>query len=153
MRKNGLWTDEYTKTYNRKNAQEWRLAHPDERYVNNKKWAEENPNKVVQSQEKYIMLHSDRVKESKRAWKRSHPEYLQADKEKRRAMQMHAPGDGCTSEQWKEIMQSYSWRCVYCGKVGGHLTMDHIVPLISGGSQHSSNIVPACRDCKCKKNQ
>jgi 5-methylcytosine-specific restriction endonuclease McrA len=41
---------------------------------------------------------------------------------------------------------------VYCGK-GGRLTMDHIVPLISGGWHDICNIVPACMDCNCKKNK
>ena len=49
-------------------------------------------------------------------------------------------------------MREYDWRCAYCGHRESKLTMDHIVPLISGGAHDISNVVPACLDCNCKKN-
>lgn len=50
----------------------------------------------------------------------------------------------------ESIFDSYGGRCVYCGAVG-HLTIDHVVPLNSGGAHTHDNIVPACRSCNSSK--
>lgn len=39
--------------------------------------------------------------------------------------------------------------CVYCGNQAD--TIDHIVPFARGGSNHWTNLAPACRSCNCKK--
>ena len=54
-----------------------------------------------------------------------------------------------------EIMNSIfkidNYTCQYCYKRGGVLTMDHVVPLCSGGSNDDSNLVTACRTCNMSK--
>ena len=60
----------------------------------------------------------------------------------------------------RELRQSGWWkrriadgRCHYCGReVGGRrLTLDHVVPLIRGGTSVRGNVVPACKDCNSAK--
>ena len=40
-------------------------------------------------------------------------------------------------------------RCRYCGGVA--TTIDHVVPLVRGGSNHEGNLAPACRTCNSSK--
>ena len=44
-------------------------------------------------------------------------------------------------------------RCHYCGREVGarSLTLDHVVPLIRGGTSVRANVVPACKDCNSAK--
>lgn len=41
-------------------------------------------------------------------------------------------------------------RCYYCGSIL-LLTIDHKTPQCVGGSNHSHNLVTACRSCNCAK--
>lgn len=43
--------------------------------------------------------------------------------------------------------------CYYCGRKVGreNLTMDHVVPLVRGGTSVKNNLVPACKECNNKK--
>ena len=48
---------------------------------------------------------------------------------------------------YEAIMASGS--CVYCGDVA--TTVDHVRPLVQGGWEHESNLVPACKFCNFSK--
>lgn len=41
------------------------------------------------------------------------------------------------------------WHCVYCGVLltEGSATLEHIVPLVAGGTEHLNNLTLACRQC------
>jgi 5-methylcytosine-specific restriction endonuclease McrA len=60
----------------------------------------------------------------------------------------------------RELRQSQWWKrkrasgiCHYCGRKfpPQELTMDHIVPIIRGGTSTKGNVVPACKDCNNRK--
>ena len=60
----------------------------------------------------------------------------------------------------RELRRTQWWKnlrgrgvCHYCRKriPARELTMDHIVPLIRGGSSSRSNVVPCCKDCNSRK--
>jgi len=60
----------------------------------------------------------------------------------------------------RELRQSQWWKrkrsagiCHYCGKKfpPQELTMDHLVPIIRGGTSTKGNVVPACKNCNSKK--
>ncbi|KAF0182330.1 MAG: HNH endonuclease family protein [Nitrospirae bacterium] len=60
----------------------------------------------------------------------------------------------------RELRQSAWWKqklargvCYYCNAKThpSELTMDHIVPLIRGGTSAKNNIVTACKECNNKK--
>jgi 5-methylcytosine-specific restriction enzyme A len=60
----------------------------------------------------------------------------------------------------RELRQSGWWKrriagglCHYCGREVGarRLTLDHVVPLIRGGTSVRGNVVPACKDCNSAK--
>jgi len=44
-----------------------------------------------------------------------------------------------------------NFKCVYCGKKPGFLTLDHVKPVSRGGKSTFENCVAACKDCNNKK--
>ena len=51
----------------------------------------------------------------------------------------------------REVFQRDQERCQYCGRRGGDLTLDHVVPKHRGGEHAWENLVAACRDCNHRK--
>ena len=99
-------------------------------------------------------------------WNKAHPEKVQAASQKwrrkdnngptackrRRALRAGAPRNDLTHAQWLAIQAAQNHCCAYCGKrCKGHLTQDHILPLIKGGSHTLHNVIGACRSCNSKK--
>lgn len=56
-----------------------------------------------------------------------------------------------TYEQWLNTLETFGYKCSYCGKVPDKLTQDHWIPIASGGAYTFGNIVPACKSCNSKK--
>ncbi len=50
-----------------------------------------------------------------------------------------------------EIFSRDHFRCQYCGKESGELTLDHVMPRYRGGKQSWENMVSACIPCNRKK--
>lgn len=51
----------------------------------------------------------------------------------------------------KEIYSRDGYACVYCGKQGRDLTLDHVIPRQKGGMHTWENLVTACRACNGRK--
>ena len=60
-------------------------------------------------------------------------------------------GGKITKPEWELVKRTFGQKCFYCGTKAKKLTMDHFVPLKSGGKHAASNIRPACRECNCLK--
>lgn len=62
---------------------------------------------------------------------------------------------GLSAREWRDIRVAVFERdgheCSYCGSTEGPLHVDHIVPLIQGGTNDLSNLTVACRECNCGK--
>jgi 5-methylcytosine-specific restriction endonuclease McrA len=91
-----------------------------------------------------------RQRESGRAWDQRHPVEVASKAHQRRVVAALA-GPGITTRQWKAILKKYGNKCLMCGATDKKLTMDHVLPLKSGGTHHVSNIQPLCMDCNRKK--
>jgi len=78
--------------------------------------------------------------------------------------QQHRAIVGRHSEaEWAQLLQSWGWRCFYCGSSirlrweasplppENEATKDHLVPICRGGVDYIENIVPACKRCNCMK--
>jgi hypothetical protein len=91
-------------------------------------------------------------KSERRVYRASRSEKNREECRQRRARRKGAAISDFTHVQWVAMQEHYDHRCVYCGKrAKGHLTQDHITPLVEDGNHTASNIVPACRSCNSKK--
>ncbi|MBE9479815.1 MAG: HNH endonuclease [Chloroflexi bacterium] len=60
-------------------------------------------------------------------------------------------GGDYTLQEWEDLCAIYDNRCLCCGRGDLLLTVDHIIPLIDGGSNNISNIQPLCKSCNSSK--
>jgi len=51
----------------------------------------------------------------------------------------------------KEIKERWNYECAYCGSTEEELTLDHIVPLASGGVDYTHNVLCSCKKCNSDK--
>lgn len=51
----------------------------------------------------------------------------------------------------KQVFERDSFTCQYCGKVGGKLEVDHIIPFSKGGSDDLDNLTTSCLRCNRQK--
>lgn len=51
----------------------------------------------------------------------------------------------------RQIFERDNFTCSYCGKVGGILEVDHIIPISKNGTNNLSNLTTACRKCNRQK--
>jgi len=78
-------------------------------------------------------------------------------KQRRRARLKDACSPGVTPEQWAAICDEYRLengdvQCAYCkGSCGARPTVEHVVPIVRGGLDEPSNVVPACVSCNSSK--
>lgn len=50
----------------------------------------------------------------------------------------------------RAVMKRDNYRCVYCNS-GSSLTIDHVIPRSSGGSDDKENLATCCKKCNCSK--
>lgn len=83
----------------------------------------------------------------------------QRDQEKRihqsRVARAKRGGQECylTLAEWKQLLHRFRYRCFYCGIQlnAENRSLDHKVPLVRGGTNDISNLVPCCLPCNQRK--
>ncbi|NOG73722.1 HNH endonuclease [Roseicella sp. DB1501] len=84
-------------------------------------------------------------------WREKNKEAYQARQANRRKRE-RAAGGSYTAKQIANLRHKQGNKCIYCKTkffAGYHI--DHIMPLILGGSNDISNIQLLCRDCNLRK--
>ena len=76
---------------------------------------------------------------------------LQALRHKKRATAHGYEGEHFSLEEWAELLEACGHRCLRCGSRDEPLTVDHIVPLSSGGSNTIDAIQVLCEPCNIAK--
>ena len=57
-----------------------------------------------------------------------------------------------TYEEWQKKLDEYKNCCAYCGKLlGSDMTIDHVIPIVKGGTNDIENLVPCCARCNTRK--
>lgn len=101
---------------------------------------------AVRSRERYPQERERRIAYAIAYFQRN-PHVAQATKRNRRSIE--AKGR-VTPSDWKKLCHRFGGRCAYC-RAKAPLTIDHVVPLVRGGTNFIGNILPACRSCNCRK--
>lgn len=121
-----------------------------------KKRYQEFADQFREQKREYYQENAELIKTRKRKHRKANPElYTAADKAhfaKRRACKAAAGGE-FTAQQWLELKVKYSFSCLCCGRREPdiQLTVDHVIPLVKGGSNNIDNIQPLCTSCNSKK--
>lgn len=64
---------------------------------------------------------------------------------------LYATNSSEAYRMWKnQIKEKWNYKCAYCGSEH-NLTLDHIIPRSSGGSNKISNVLCACKSCNMDK--
>lgn len=58
-----------------------------------------------------------------------------------------------TADEWQCILDASEGQCDYCGSMVGvdNLTIEHMTPLVRGGSNTVDNVAAVCWDCNVRK--
>jgi 5-methylcytosine-specific restriction endonuclease McrA len=109
--------------------------------------------KNTQARKRYADNPPDRAKENARlrALYAVKPESWRAAERRRNARKRGAPRYDLSAAQIKEILIVKGFRCDYCGRKMQRLEIEHITPIIKGGSHTLWNVTVACRTCNAKK--
>lgn len=106
-----------------------------------------SPKKVA-----YRQTHREKQSAYHKQWKVDNPERVKANHWKREARK-RGNGGIHTGVDIKAIFQAQRGKCAYCRiKLGKRYHVDHIVPLISGGTNDRRNIQITCPSCNLRKN-
>ena len=87
-------------------------------------------------------------------YRKANPEIYKANHsitEQRRRERTKNVISNFTNTDWKKCKEFFNNECAYCGRKLKNLTQDHFIPLSKGGNYTKDNIVPACRNCNCRK--
>lgn len=82
-------------------------------------------------------------------WAKANPDRICAHSSARKTRVTKA-GGSYTREEWAALLDYYGHRCRHCAS-DGKLTVDHIVPVILGGTSNLDNLAPLCGRCNSKK--
>ena len=132
------------------------LANKDKIAEQRKGYREANKKKLAEQKKQYREANKDKIAEQQKQWRQS-PEGQVAlfNIHHRRRIKEEQLGTGVTKEQWLELMSFFDWRCAYSGEMLTKDTrsIDHIVPLNSGGNNMIWNCVPMTRSLNSSKQE
>jgi hypothetical protein len=121
-------------------------AHATQRHARVRKHRAENPDRYRDYSRKYLEANREKYAEWNRRYAKTERGRLiaLADRARRR-------GSPFSAEAKRYIQIIKDDPCVYCGEPSTEI--DHIVPMISGGSGDWINIAPSCRSCNAAKKE
>jgi 5-methylcytosine-specific restriction endonuclease McrA len=82
-------------------------------------------------------------------YRAANPERVQHTNRQTRARRKGATGT-YTRREWRALCAWFGNVCLRCGSDGA-LSVDHVVPIILGGSNYIDNLQPLCRSCNSSK--
>ena len=116
---------------------------------------EANREKELERNKQYYETNKDKISERHKRYRQSpQGQVAMFNKNQRRRTKEEQQGTGITKDQWLEMMSFFDWKCAYSGEVLSKDTrsIDHIVPLNSGGNNMIWNCVPMLRSLNSSKN-
>lgn len=155
---------EYDKEYRKQNkeaiteyAKKYREENKETLVEYNKKYRETHKEALAEQQKKYYESNKEAIAERQKKYRQSpQGQVVEFNCKNRRRAKKQNQGSGITKEQWLEMMSFFNWECAYSGKYLGGKTkdrsIDHVIPLNSGGENEIWNCVPMDRSLNSSKN-
>lgn len=144
---------------------QYRAQNPEKLREKNQKYRAENPEKIAALNQRYVAegkkrewsaeyreRHPEQARASTNKWRTSNPE-KHAAKERRRRARTRGVDGSHTADDIVAIYQRQKGRCLNCtgdlSESGYHV--DHIEPLVRGGSNGPENLQLLCPPCNLSK--
>lgn len=121
-------------------------------YKAQRQYVKDNPERIKAIKSKYRQTHKELLRQKGREYT-SRPEVkalILRSVHRRLARKRSNHASKYTQDELKCLYLQFSNCCAYCGK-SGKMTLDHFIPIYSGGSDTLGNIVPACLRCNQSK--
>lgn len=112
-----------------------RIKNKDARYAYMKRWRAANP---------------EHLRAQIAAWQRANRDAVRVSFSRYRAAKHGVAENTLTLDEWLVVLETWAARCAYCGSPD-KISIDHVIPLSSGGGNTKENVVPACLPCNLKK--
>lgn len=159
-KKERQWRDENPERNKAKND-EWREKNADKHKAYNEAWKERNKEKEVERQRRWAQENAERhnakgqrwrkenperAKQIWEKWRTNNPEKVRAANNRRRAAGELDPAI------MPSLYENQKGLCAYCDcELGDKYHLDHIVPIVRGGTNERSNLCLACPFCNLSK--
>jgi 5-methylcytosine-specific restriction endonuclease McrA len=133
------YTDPAIREENRKRVRDWRLANQERYDANQKRYRQEN---------------RERLSKVAADWNDKHPERAKASREARntrRRTRKKENGGHCTPDDIIALRERQRGRCAGCLKKSRSLEIDHIQPVSRGGKSDPANLQLLCAHCNRTK--
>ena len=135
---------EKSKEYNR----QWAEANRERSREIKRRWEENHPEKVGL----WTKTHPEEAAKMRREWRQANQDKCRAIRRNRKARK-RSNGGKHTAEDIVQIYADQDGFCFYCGtELGENYHVDHMTPLIRGGSNGPENLCCACPQCNMSKN-
>lgn len=129
---------------------QWALANKARREQIHKRWRDANTDKVAERSRRWREENPERAKQYRKDWILADPDRSRAKAHVRRARQ-RGNGGKYTAQEWRDLCNRYGNKCLRCGRTDLLLTVDHVKPLVLGGTNDIGNIQPLCKSCNSRK--
>lgn len=142
-----------TKDKHRIRTAQYRAKNSDKEKERLRQWRMKNTDKTRNSQQRWREENRETARNNDKAYRSRHPDRIRQKDNKRRALQC-AAGGSHTAQDIEAIFARQKGRCAHSWcrvsiKLERHL--DHITPLIRGGSNDRRNLQLLCPMCNPKK--
>lgn len=122
----------------------------DKQAIAAKTWREANKDRVRATAIAADRRRADAKSAYMRKWRQHNKEAVAAYSRNRRAIVKTAEGSH-TADDVRQLLATQKFRCVVCKRKLKRYHVDHVVPLISGGSNDKLNLQVLCPSCNNQK--
>lgn len=109
-------------------------------------WYNRNKKKVRSQQKEYRNTHNTHSLDNLRRFHKNNP-YKGSEYANRRRIRVKENGGSFSAKEFELLCALYGDMCLRCFDTNTKLTVDHVIPLVLGGSNGIGNIQPLCRTC------
>lgn len=125
----------------------YREQNPDKVRESRRRWREQNRDKLREADRRYREENLDKVREAEKRWRDANPDIRRMATQRRKARKRSATTFSIASKDLRRLRDA---RCIACGESAG--TIDHLIPLVRGGTHGVGNLAAMCRSCNSRKN-
>lgn len=133
-------------------GREWRMANPDRKRNTNRRWYLNNRSHVHEKSRKWRAANLEHDRAMRHQWfERNRQKVYQSSRISEHRRRAQTKGQTYRWQDWQAMCDWFGNVCLCCG-CNDPLTVDHVIPLIKGGSNFIENLQPLCRFCNQSKN-